>query len=252
MKTSRKKVYNTAADQPFKLSRSKIELFEQCPCCFYLDRKLGFSPPSGPPFTLNNAVDLLWKDEFDKYRALGVAHPIAVANNIEAIPFQHEKIDDWRNNRRGLTFVHEATQLLITGAPDEIWITPKNELIVVDVKATSKQSEISLDADWQISYKRQMEIYQWLLQNNGFNVSERGFFIYCNGKRDERSTGTNLAFDVTVLPYDGDLAWIEPTLHKIKECLSSEHAPASSSSCKLCQYRSSTIQALSSVLLDVV
>jgi hypothetical protein len=176
MKKSRKNLFNH--DTPFKLSRAKIDLFLECPCCFYLDRKLGVAPPGGPPFTLNNAVDELWKVEFDVHRAAGTAHPIAVKNDINAKPFQHEKIDDWRNNRRGLTYLHEPTQLLISGALDEIWVTPHDELIVVDVKATSKQSEVNLDAEWQISYKRQMEIYQWLLERNGFSVSKIGYFIY--------------------------------------------------------------------------
>ena len=47
----------------------------------------------------------------------------------------------------------------------------QGELIVVDVKATSKQTEVNLDADWQISYKQQMEIYQWLLLKKG-NITQ--------------------------------------------------------------------------------
>ena len=39
--------------------------------------------------------------------------------------------------------------------------------MVVDYKATAKQRDVTLDADWQIAYKRQMEIYQWLLRANG-------------------------------------------------------------------------------------
>ena len=40
------------------------------------------------------------------------------------------------------------------------------ELIIVDYKATAKNGEVNLDADWQIGYKRQMEIYQWLFRQN--------------------------------------------------------------------------------------
>ena len=51
-------------------------------------------------------------------------------------------------------------------------IAEKEGLIVVDYKATSKNSEVNLDAEWQIGYKRQMEFYQYLLRNNGFKVSD--------------------------------------------------------------------------------
>ena len=26
-----------------------------------------------------------------------------------------------------------------------------------------------------------MDIYQWIMRKNGFNVSEKGFFLYVNG-----------------------------------------------------------------------
>jgi len=39
-----------------QLSRSKIDLFVECPRCFWLDVGQGVRRPSGPPFTLNNAV----------------------------------------------------------------------------------------------------------------------------------------------------------------------------------------------------
>lgn len=43
--------------KPFKISRSGLELFAECPRCFYFDKRLGLSRPSGFPFNLNSAVD---------------------------------------------------------------------------------------------------------------------------------------------------------------------------------------------------
>ena len=53
----RRKLYNPKDSEPFAVSRSKIDLFVECPRCFYLDRRLGIGRPSGPPFLLNSAVD---------------------------------------------------------------------------------------------------------------------------------------------------------------------------------------------------
>lgn len=220
-----------------KLSRSKIELFCQCPRCFVLDRKHKCTPPGSPPYTLNNAIDALWKFEFDKYRALGAPHPLMVKHGIDAVPFQHEKMDEWRSNFKGINFFHEPTQFTITGAPDEVWVTPTDELIIVDVKATSKSTEVNLDADWQMGYKRQMEIYQWLLRQNGFKVSDNGYFVYCNGKGDRDSSGTQLKFDISVLEYVGSDAWVEPKLLEIKDKLLSDSPPESGVDCKLCKYQ---------------
>lgn len=109
-------------DTQFKISRSKIDLFCECPCCFYLDRKLGISPPPGFPFNLNNAVDCLLKKEFDEYRAKGIPHPLMVQNDLRAIPFMHDQLDEWRSNFKGITYVHEETRFRITGAIDELWV----------------------------------------------------------------------------------------------------------------------------------
>ncbi len=34
-------LYDPASKEPFRLSRSKIDLFLECARCFYLDRRLG-------------------------------------------------------------------------------------------------------------------------------------------------------------------------------------------------------------------
>jgi hypothetical protein len=44
-----------------------------------------------------------------------------------------------------------------------------------------------LDAPWQISYKRQVEIYQWLFKKNGFDVEDIAYFVYCNGRADKKN-----------------------------------------------------------------
>ena len=96
----------------------------------------------------------------------------------EAIPFQHEDLNKWRANFTGVGTIHEPTNLYIFGAVDDVWINDNDELIVVDYKATAKSSEVNIDSEWQISYKRQMEVYQWLLRRNGFKVNPIGYFVY--------------------------------------------------------------------------
>jgi len=233
----KKKSFDPCDTKPFKLSRSKIELFCQCPCCFYLDLKLGIAQPGSLPFNLNSAVDHLLKKEFDLYRIKGEAHPLMTQHSIDAIPFQHGQLEDWRKNQKGVSYLHEPTRFFITGAVDDLWINPAGELIVVDYKATSKNTEVSIDADWQISYKRQMEIYQWLFRKNGFSVSGTGYFVYCNGKKDVPKFDQRLEFEISVIPYLGNDLWIEPKLYEIHDSLSAAGPPSPNPSCNLCNYR---------------
>ncbi|MDA2921155.1 hypothetical protein MYX76_16970, partial [Desulfobacterota bacterium AH_259_B03_O07] len=104
-----KNIYDPASKNPFKLSRTKIDLFLECPRCFYLDRRLGVGRPPGYPFTLNVAVDALLKKEFDIHRAKGEAHPLIKTYGIDAIPIPHEKLDEWRNNFVGVQYLHPDT-----------------------------------------------------------------------------------------------------------------------------------------------
>src|SRR3972149_11102923 len=100
-------LYNPKDKKPFKLSRSKLELFTECPRCFYLDRKLGVGRPPGFPFALNSAVDALLKQEFDVYRANGTKHPLIEKYGIDARPIPHDDLNKLRHNFTGVQFLHE-------------------------------------------------------------------------------------------------------------------------------------------------
>jgi hypothetical protein len=235
-------LHDSNSKKPFRISRSKIDLFLECPRCFYLDRKLGVGRPPGYPFSLNNAVDSLLKQEFDIHRANKTKHPLMEAYKVDALPFQHEKLEEWRDSRtRGITYLHQPTNLLITGGVDDIWINSKGELIIVDYKATSKTGEVNIDADWQIAYKRQMEIYQWLFRQNGFKVSDTGYFVYCNGKTDVNAFDKKLEFDINLIPYKGDDSWIEKTIFDLYKCLDSDKIPNKNPDCDYCNYVDTTM-----------
>ena len=197
-------LYDPASKAAFKLSRSKIDMFLNCPRCFYLDRRLGVAQPQGPAFTLNIAVDALLKKEFDIHRAAKTTHPLMKTYGIDAVPFQHSKMNEWRENFVGVQRLHVPTNLLIFGAVDDIWVDSNNVLHVVDYKATAKEGEVELtDTKWHNQYRRQMEVYQWLLRGNGFTVSDTGYFVYVNGRKDKEAFDGKLEFSIKVIPYVG-------------------------------------------------
>ncbi|TSC76009.1 MAG: hypothetical protein G01um101431_1027 [Parcubacteria group bacterium Gr01-1014_31] len=231
-------VFSPTSGAPYRVSRSKIELFMNCRRCFYLDRRLGIPQPPGYPFNLNTAVDTLLKKEFDIHRAAGTAHPLMKTYGVDAVPYQHPKMDEWRDAlRRGVQYLHPPTNFLVTGGVDDVWVNPQGELIVVDYKATAKETEVTIDAPWQISYKRQMEVYQWLFRRNEFTVSPTGYFVYCNGDTDREAFDGKLEFNVKIIPYVGNDTWVEPTLLELRACLQSDVSPPVSPTCVHCAYR---------------
>lgn len=235
-------LFDPGSEKSFKLSRSKIDLFLECPRCFYLDRRLGVGRPPGFPFSLNSAVDALLKKEFDIHRAGNTPHPLMKEYGVDAVPFAHEKMNEWRDPFKGIVYFHEPTNLTITGGIDDVWINKEKELYIVDYKATAKSGEVTLDAGWQAGYKRQVEIYQWLFRKNGFLVSDTAYFVYANGITDKKAFDGKLEFNVKVIPYHGSDVWVEKTLERARLCLDSDIVPGASDGCDYCGYLSAVEQ----------
>ena len=60
-----------------------------------------------------------------------------------------------------------------TPAPlDESFIAPPKDSKKIDYKA---------------GYRRQMEMYQWILRRKGFSVSDTGYFLYVDGQHVNES-----------------------------------------------------------------
>lgn len=231
------KLFDPALGTPFPLSRSKVDLFIECQRCFYLDRRLGIGRPQGFPFNLNSAVDALLKTEFDAYRARGETHPYMREAGINAVPHAHPKLETWRANFKGVRTVHAESGFELFGAIDDLWRDlGTGELIVADYKATAKDAEVTLDAEWQLGYKRQMEFYQWLLRRQDLKVSSRGWFVYCNGRKDLERFDNRLEFRVKMIPYDGNDGWIEGTLMAIRDSLRAESPPTPAADCEYCAF----------------
>jgi CRISPR/Cas system-associated exonuclease Cas4 (RecB family) len=224
----------------WRLSRSKIDLFVECPRCFYIDNKLGVARPPGFPFNLNSAVDALLKKEFDIHRVKKSRHPLMEQYGVDAVPFSHADLDVWRENFKGIEYKHIPTGFTVSGAVDDVWVNPKGELMVVDYKSTSKDEEITaLDQDWHSGYKRQMEVYQWLLRQKGFHVSPLGYFVYANASKDKKAFDGKLEFAVTLIVHRGSDSWVEKTLSDIRQTLESSDLPTQSPDCDYCRYRES-------------
>lgn len=218
-----------------QLSRSKIDLFVECPRCFYLDIARGIKRPSGPPFTLNNAVDSLMKAEFDRYRTSGEPHPLFAAVGLDAVPFAHVELDRWRHNFTGVRWLDEGTGWTLCGAIDDLWKAPSGELIVADYKATAR-AEAPTSERLYPSYRRQLDVYQFLVRRQGFEVSKRGWFVFANGDGRAGGFGDRLCFTTTMVPYDGNDAWVLDTFRRAVATIEGGGLPRPGENCGYCAY----------------
>lgn len=221
-----------------KISRFGVESFIKCPRCFYLKYKYKIEPKY-IPFTLNIAVDKLFKNEFDHYRKKQQPHPIFIEHNLDAVPFQHEEIDNWRENFIGIKYYFEELNFSFSGAVDDVWVRPNGELIIADYKATSKQDfDIKERAQepYFASYVRQLEMYKWLFSMNGFKVSDKGYIVYVNGKANEKMFKNSLKFDHYLAEIDLDDSWVKDITIEAMETLRANKMPKYHKNCETCCY----------------
>ena len=220
-----------------KYSRSKIELFVECPHCFYLDQKQKIHRPGPRPYTLNTAVDTLLKREMDAYRVKQQSHPLQASLGL--VPSNHPKMDDWRSAlQKGVEYYHPAHDCIYRGGIDDLWVNPTTNIhYVVDYKCTAKAEKVVALPDWADAYRRQMEIYQWLLRHNGLNVSDTAYFLYCTGDVHAPNFNSKLSFHIELIPYIGNDQWVNGTLNDMQDCLLRNTPPDPSPTCEWCAYR---------------
>jgi hypothetical protein len=81
-----------------------------------------------------------------------------------------------------------------------------------------------------------MSLYAWLFKMNGFAVADTGYFVYCNGLTSRDAFNQRLEFDISILPYVIDDAWVERAIIDAHTCLSSVTVPTSDRDCDYCAY----------------
>jgi|SaaInlLV_10m_DNA_2_1039722.scaffolds.fasta_scaffold00046_22 hypothetical protein len=240
--------YPPRGGEPFLLSRAKIELFMQCPRCFYLNCRYGIRRPGEGGFGLQKEADETLKREFDLYRDPQQLHALFQLYNLNFVPFQHKDIDKWRDGlNAGLEYYDKGKNFLITGAIDDIWMDrDTNNLIIVDYKTTSKDEAVVYD-----NYVRQVAIYQWLLKKTYPPVSKTAYFLFCKTKKSKRFMSWNLElavelegalkFDISLIPCEIDDSWVDREIQKIYDCLELDSVPRSGRNykggpCDYCKY----------------
>ena len=135
-----------------------------------------------------------------------------------------------------------ASGVEIYGSVDDVWQDLDSDtLYIVDYKSTSKQGTPTIEGGFGDAYKRQMEIYQWLFRQAGFEVSNVGYFLYVNGSKAGRfypngdTTGI-MRFESTLIPYEGSTAWVEDAIWDAVRCLEGSALPEGGAGCDSCRY----------------
>ena len=235
--------FNPDNPYPYELSRSRVETFLRCKACFWLHQIHKVPPPEIPSFTINSTTDILLKRDADTVRGKSALPLWEQAGLEHIIPFDHEHLNNWTNslhyglNDSYFNTVHKKTNIKFGGGLDDVYLnTETDQIHIIDYKSqaqgtrnpdTYEVKPSSLNDPWKIGYKRQMDMYVWVARQKGLNVSNTGYFVYVDAQHkhiegmliDRDPTIAWMKFNASIIPYEADTSWVEPTLVEIKNFL---------------------------------
>ncbi len=161
-------------EKSIQLSPNSLNLYLECPRCFWLEKKQRVRRPQPYPYALNMAVDLLLKEEFDDYRKKGEIHPLLATYNVPAKLFPNQELlNQWRSNFSGIRYYDKELDATIFGAVDDVLEFPDGKLAPLDYKSTG-----SATANIYDRFQLQMDIYTYLLEKNGFPTTRKGYLAF--------------------------------------------------------------------------
>lgn len=156
------------------LSPNSLNLFLECPHCFWLDKNLGIKRPPPYPYALNSAVDALLKEEFDTYRAKNLQHPLLKEISLKAKLFSNQKLlNQWRNNYAGIRYFDKDLQATLFGAVDDVLEFDDNKIAPLDYKSTGSTAANVYDR-----FQLQLDTYTFLMEKNGYQTTRKGYLAF--------------------------------------------------------------------------
>ncbi len=229
----KKNIYVKNNLSPFKISRTKIDLFFDCKRCFYIDQRYGIKRPHGAALVLNNYIVNKFKKNLEILRETQTIIPES-SSLIKGgmMPLQNTTVKDWINPFKGIFIVDKNTNMKITASLDDIW-TDGLKCYPVIIKSMSREEKEIEDSIWS-GYSRQLSLYAYLLRKNNLNIGDMGIIAIVNTLNDDDYTRLNFKF--FLFKSSINLEWIQKTLVEIKNLLDNENFPNISSSCKFCNY----------------
>ena len=209
----------------FQLSPNSLNLYLECPCCFWMDKKKGIKRPPPYPYALNSAIDVLLKEEFDEFRQKGEKHPLM--GEINAKLFSNQKLlDQWRDNFSGIRYFDRKINATLFGAVDDVIEFPDKKLAPLDYKSTGSKVANVYDR-----FQIQMDVYTYLLEKNGFSTPRKGYLaFYIVDKTNEFKD--RLPFKKEMHEIDTNPDDVEELFKGAINILKKETPPAHSRDCK--------------------
>jgi hypothetical protein len=152
---------------------SGLNLFKECPRCFWLQYNKGIYRPRMIFPSLPGGMDLIFKGYFDQYRG---SLPPDIEGKVEGrLTPDLKLINRWRNWRTGPQYQDKKLGAILFGALDDCLIDDQGLYIVLDYKTRGSAPQRGKSKEY---YQTQLDSYNLMLDSNGYKVRDFGYLIY--------------------------------------------------------------------------
>lgn len=222
------KAARTSGGGKLRLSPSALNLFLECPKCFWLEYGEGIHRPRGPFPSLPGGMDIIIKKYFDSYRAVGKLPPELVGQ-VEGDLFpDNEVLSKWRSWRSGLSHYDRELDAVLVGALDDCMVSG-GKYIPTDYKTRG----FELKEGGESFYQNQLNCYSFLLESNGLPQPGYAYLIYFIPKEVKSGGVVNFSVEVKKVTTSTDDA--RRTFTAAVRLLR-DNAPASHTECQFCSW----------------
>lgn len=216
-----------------RLSPSSLNLYRDCPRCFYLEKVEGIRRPETPFSSLPSGVDMTLKKYFDEWRKKGKLPPLLEGKLPGKLLPDEALIAKFRS--RSFEWYDPETGTHFAGILDDALVLDDGVIVPLDNKTRGFPP-----VEPHASHLNQMSGYTLLLQENGFQTKNLAYLIYWFFNHKEMDLENPMAFNVAVEEVATDPERIRTVFREAVETLKGPLPPASSD-CTFCAYRQAEI-----------
>ncbi|MBI2044685.1 PD-(D/E)XK nuclease family protein [Candidatus Pacearchaeota archaeon] len=212
----------------YKLSATGLNLFRECPRCFWLHHNKKIKRPAGIFPSLPSGMDLILKSHFDRFRDKGELPPELNELNGSIKLFDDvELLKVWRNNLRGIQWKDDKENLF-RGAVDNI-LKKGKKLVVLDYKTRG----FPLKEDTAEHYQDQLNMYNLLLRKNGYETEDYAYLLFYHPSEvNERG---DVVFHTDLVKMEISIKEAERLMKDAVKCLGGE-MPEAHDGCEFCKW----------------
>lgn len=151
-------------DKKIILSASSLNLFLDCPRCFWLDKNRGLKRPRAPFPSIATGLDSVVKKYFDTYRGTG-----------ELPPILKEEIKGRLIDILPKTFWYNADDInaSLQGKLDDCIVDEDGFYIALDHKTRASSPSCVHEA-----FQFQLDVYTLLLKENNLKINNQAILVY--------------------------------------------------------------------------